>query len=57
VFPKKMFGDVDSLYLANQIVLEHRDRRLDAVFVDCTGGYGLGVVDNLRNMVGMNQRL
>lgn len=52
VFPKKMFGDVDSLYLANQIVLEHRDRRLDAVFVDCTGGYGLGVVDNLRNMVG-----
>lgn len=52
VFPKKMYGDVDSLYLANQIVLEHRDRRLDAVFVDCTGGYGLGVVDNLRNMVG-----
>lgn len=52
VFPKKMFGDVDSLYLANQIVLEHRDKRVDAVFVDCTGGYGLGVVDNLRNMVG-----
>lgn len=52
VFPKKLFGDVDSLYLANQIVLEHRAHSLDAVFVDCTGGYGMGVVDNLRNMVG-----
>lgn len=52
VFPKKEFGDVDSLYLANQIVLEHRAHRLDAVFVDCTGGYGLGVVDSLRNMLG-----
>jgi len=48
----KSFGDVDSLYLANQVVLEHRNMRLDAVFVDCTGGYGLGVVDNLRRMVG-----
>lgn len=48
----KSFGDVDSLYLANQIVLEHRNMRLDAVFVDCTGGYGLGVVDNLRRMIG-----
>jgi hypothetical protein len=52
VFSKKEFGDVDSLYLANQIVLEHRSQPLDAVFVDCTGGYGLGVVDNLRRMVG-----
>lgn len=52
VFPKKEFGDVDSLYLANQIVLEHRSSPLDAVFVDCTGGYGLGVVDSLRNMLG-----
>lgn len=52
VFPKKEFGDVDSLYLANQILLEHRATPLDAVFVDCTGGYGLGVVDSLRNMVG-----
>jgi hypothetical protein len=52
VFPKKEFGDVDSLYLANQIVLEHRAHPLDAVFVDCTGGYGLGVVDNLRRMIG-----
>lgn len=52
VFPKKEFGDVDSLYLANQIVLEHRAHPLDAVFIDCTGGYGLGVVDNLRRMIG-----
>lgn len=52
VFAKKEFGDVDSLYLANQIVLEHRAHALDAVFIDCTGGYGLGVVDNLRRMVG-----
>ena len=50
VFDKKEFGDVDSLYLANQIILEHRAHPLDAVFVDCTGGYGLGVVDNLRRM-------
>lgn len=52
VFPKKEFGDVDSLYLANQILLEHRATTLDAVFIDCTGGYGLGVVDHLRRMAG-----
>lgn len=50
VFAKKEFGDVDSLYLATQILMEHRANPLDAVFVDCTGGYGLGVVDNLRRM-------
>ena len=41
---------MDSLYLATQILMEHRANPLDAVFVDCTGGYGLGVVDNLRRM-------
>lgn len=52
VFPKLEFGDVDSLYLANQIARLHQAQRLDAVFVDCTGGYGLGVCDNLRRLVG-----
>lgn len=51
-FPKKEFGDVDGLYLASQIMLEHRGSELDAVFVDCTGGYGFSVVENLRRMAG-----
>lgn len=51
-FPKKEFGDVEGMYLAGQILLEHKSAPLDAVFVDCTGGYGFSVVENLRRMAG-----
>jgi hypothetical protein len=52
VYPVREFREADSVYLASQVALEHRSCPLDAVFVDCTGGYGLGVVENVRRMLG-----
>lgn len=47
-FTKKTFGDEKAEFLAAQAMLMHRQTPLDAIFVDCTGGYGLGFVEFLR---------
>jgi hypothetical protein len=49
LFPLKSIKIPDTILIANQVAIEIDDCSADGVFVDATGGYGVGVVDSLRN--------
>jgi len=48
LFPLKSMRIPDTMLVANQVAIYVDEHRADAVFVDATGGYGVGVVDAMR---------
>lgn len=47
-FPLKALRIPDTMLVAAQVSLHQDEHEADAVFVDATGGYGVGVVDAMR---------
>lgn len=47
-YPLRSMKIPDTMLVANQVALYQDEHNADAVFVDSTGGYGVGVVDALR---------
>lgn len=47
-FPLKTMRIPDTMLVAAQVGIYQDEHKVDAVFVDATGGYGVGVVDALR---------
>ncbi len=50
VFPLRELRIPDTMLVAAQVAIDIDRIDTDAVFIDATGGYGVGVVDGLRNM-------
>ena len=50
VYPLKQMRIPDTMLVAGQVGIQMEEHDPDAVFVDATGGYGVGVVDALRQI-------
>ncbi len=47
-YPLKSMRIPDTMLVANQVAMYVDEHRAEAIFVDATGGYGVGVVDAMR---------
>jgi hypothetical protein len=48
--PLRVMRIPDTMLIAQQVMMDIDESEADGVFVDATGGYGVGVVDALRNV-------